>query len=139
MEHEWAELLPAHLQQRIEEWEETLWEEADEAAGDGDEPLSYGGDLCVAPGWKAGGFAAWGVTGPRRLGCPCGSPMELLLTVASAEWGGGPGSRTPLEDRARTGTHGRNVPTRVRVGRGGHLDVLVCSADRAHEPGVSLQ
>ncbi|MFF4544714.1 hypothetical protein ACFY1J_10785 [Streptomyces sp. NPDC001406] len=133
-EHEWAELLPTDLQLRIEEWEEALGEEADE-----EEPLSYDGDFSVAPGWKAGGFAAWGVTGPREVVCPCGSPMELLLTIASAEWGGVRSSWTPLEDRARAGTYGLNVPTRVSVGRGGHLDVFVCSADPTHGHEPSLQ
>ncbi|MFF4396563.1 hypothetical protein [Streptomyces sp. NPDC001480] len=138
-EHQWAELLPEGLRQRIEEWEETLWEEAGEEDEDEAEPLSYDADFSIAPGWKAGGFAAWGVTGPRQLLCSCGSPMRLLLTIASAEWGGVRSSWTPLEDLPLVGTHDVNIPTQVLVGRGGHLDVFVCRADPAHEYRTSLQ
>ncbi|MGW7402966.1 hypothetical protein ACWGI9_04350 [Streptomyces sp. NPDC054833] len=79
------------------------------------------------------------MTGPREVVCPCGSPRELLLTIASAEWGGVRSSWTPLEDRPRVGTYGLIVPTRVSVGRGGHLDVFVCSADPTHGHEPSLQ
>ncbi|WP_316776042.1 hypothetical protein [Streptomyces sasae] len=88
MEHQWAELLPEDLRLRIGEWEEALWEEADDV-------LSYDGDLAVAPGWKVGGFARWGVTGPQEPVCSCGSPMELLLAIGSAEWEGVRGSWMP--------------------------------------------
>ncbi|MCF3136873.1 hypothetical protein IPZ69_42490 [Streptomyces olivochromogenes] len=138
-EHEWGELLPEGLRRRIEEWEEALWEEAEEDADDEDEPVSYDGDLSIAPGWKVGGHAAWGVTGPDEFLCSCGSSMGLLLTIASAEWGGDRGSWTPIEDLSLIGRHGVNTPTQVRIGRGGHLDVFVCSVDPTHDHKLSFQ
>ncbi|MFJ9346836.1 hypothetical protein [Streptomyces sp. NPDC101237] len=140
-EHQWAELLPEELRLRIAEWEEALWEEADENGDDGDDALSYDADFAVAPGWKAGGFARWGVTGPQELVCSCGSPMRLLLAVGSAEWEGVRGSWRPLEEAASAGADetAARTPTRVVVGRGGSLLVFVCSADPAHEHRVSLQ
>ncbi|MEU6066758.1 hypothetical protein ABZ864_20290 [Streptomyces sp. NPDC047082] len=66
-------------------------------------------------------------------------PKDLQLRLASAEWGGVRSSWTPLEDLLVLGTYGLNVPTRVSVGRGGHVDVFVCSADPAHDHRSSLQ
>ncbi|MEU6278743.1 hypothetical protein [Streptomyces sp. NPDC047028] len=136
-EHQWAELLPEALRQRIEEWEESLGEGGDE--GDEGEVPSYDADFSIAPGWKVGGFAAWGVTGPTVPVCACGADMQLLLTVASAEWEGLRSSWTPLEDLAMIGTPDLNAPTQVVVGGGGHLDIFVCAADPAHPPQISLQ
>lgn len=95
----------------------------------------------MAPGWKVGGFARWGVTGHQELVCSCGSPMELLLAVGSVEWEGVRGSWRPLEDVTSAGAEGAaaRTPRRVVVGRGGSLLVFVCSADPAHEHRVSLQ
>ncbi|MFF4898386.1 hypothetical protein [Streptomyces sp. NPDC001068] len=140
-EHQWAELLPEDLRRRIEEWEEALWEEAEENGDDVDDALSYDADFAVAPGWKVGGFARWGVTGPQEQVCSCGRPMELLLAIGSAEWEGVRGSWRPVEEVASTGGDGAaaRTPTRVVVGRGGPLLVFVCSADPAHEHRVSLQ
>ncbi|MET8454749.1 hypothetical protein ABZV46_47930, partial [Streptomyces sp. NPDC005209] len=37
------------------------------------------------------------------------------------------------------GRHGVNTPTKVRIGRGGHLDIFVCSADPTHDHKLSFQ
>lgn len=138
IEHEWVELLGESLQERIEEWEETNEEEAGvEAAGRG-EFLTYADDFSIAPGWKVGGYAIWSTTGPSLMSCSCGAPMALLLAIDTMEWGGSR-SWVPLEDRELVGTRGANVPTRVRVGRGGSLNIFICPADPLHEHRVSLQ
>ncbi|MER6630953.1 hypothetical protein ABT301_22500 [Streptomyces sp. NPDC000987] len=138
MEHAWFELLSESLQRRIEDWEEEIEEETDEESADRGHFLTYDGDHSIAPGWKTGGYAAWGVTGPHAVVCACGTPMELLLAVSSAEWGG-TNSWVPLEDRELVGTHDANVPTQVSVGRGGSLNIFVCPANPLHGHEVSLQ
>ncbi|MEU2622819.1 hypothetical protein ABZ642_32635 [Streptomyces sp. NPDC007157] len=107
----------------------------------GHRKTGYDADFAVAPGWKVGGFARWGVTGPQELVCSCGSPMELLLAIGSAEWEGVRGSWTPLGEATSAGAEGAaaRTPTRVVVGRGGSLLVFVCLGDPAHGHRVSLQ
>ncbi|WP_327429113.1 hypothetical protein [Streptomyces sp. NBC_01236] len=138
VEHEYVELLSESLQGRIKEWEEGNEEEAGVEAASRGEFLTYGEDFSIAPGWKVGGYASWDVTGPHPVTCSCGAPMELLLAIGSMEWGG-TRSWVPLEDRELIGRRGANTPTRVRVGRGGSLNVFICPADPAHEHKVSLQ
>ncbi|MEU6555752.1 hypothetical protein ABZ915_36710 [Streptomyces sp. NPDC046915] len=135
VEHEYIELLSEGLQERIEEWEEENEEEAD---GSDDSP-TYEEDFSITPGWKVGGYATWGVTGPYAISCPsCGQSMELLLAINSLELGGNTGW-IPLEDRALIGTPEVNTPTQVRVGRGGSLNVFRCAADLRHDYTVVLQ
>jgi hypothetical protein len=138
MEHEFGELLSEGLQLRIEEWEEQIEEETDEESANRGHFLSYDGDHSIAPGWKVGGYATWGVTGPYAIDCSCETPMDLLLAINFAEWGG-TNSWVPLEDRELIGTYDANIPTQVTVGRGGSLNVFVCPADPAHEHKISLQ
>ncbi|MFD2121537.1 hypothetical protein ACFSNO_21175 [Streptomyces cirratus] len=65
----------------------------------------YDTELAVAPGWKAGGWAPWGRTDPCPQDCgACGAQMVPLLTIASFEWDGGPGSWVPYADRAAAAT-----------------------------------
>ncbi|MFF4542786.1 hypothetical protein [Streptomyces sp. NPDC001435] len=134
VEHEYIELLSESLRERVEEWEE----ENEEADG-GEDFLTYEEDFSIAPGWKVGGYATWGVTGPYAISCAsCGASMELLLAINSLELGGST-SWVPLEDRDLIGTHGMNTPTQVRVGRGGSLNVFRCSMDLRHDYKVILQ
>ncbi|MFH8610872.1 hypothetical protein ACH4D5_25690 [Streptomyces sp. NPDC018029] len=137
LEHEYQELFGENLQYRIEQWEEELEEEAEESGEE--EFVTYHHDLSIAPGWKVGGYASWGVTGPFEEVCSCGAPMRLLLTIASHEWDGGARSWIPLEDRDRIAVAGANIPTHVTVGRGGSLNVFVCSEDATHGHKLSLQ
>ncbi|MFF5495155.1 hypothetical protein [Streptomyces aquilus] len=127
VEYEWPELLGEDLQSRIQEWEEGLWEEEE----DGGESLGYDADFAVAAGWKVGGHAYWGVTGPHPMVCSCGTPMELLLAIRPSEHGGSR-SWVPLEDEAL-------APTHVSVGRVGTLNLFVCPKDPTHGHRTSLQ
>ncbi|EFL25636.1 LigA protein, partial [Streptomyces himastatinicus ATCC 53653] len=83
VEYEWPELLSEDVQERIDAWEEELM---DAAAEEDAYELTYTHDLSIAPGWKVGGFATWGLTGPARIDCACGAPMRPLLTVSDREW-----------------------------------------------------
>ncbi|WP_419995877.1 hypothetical protein [Streptomyces boninensis] len=135
-EYEYVELLDSDLQERIEEWEMGLEEEAEE---DDEEFLSYESDLSIAPGWKVGGFAKWNVSGPGEVTCSCGSQMKLLLTIATYEWEGGVSSWTPVEDRETPNPADNKHPTEIHVGRDGSLNVFACAADPRHEHQIVLQ
>lgn len=136
VEHEYVERLGSDLQERIEEWETQLEEEAED---DEEDILTYHHDLSVAPGWKVGGYAKWNVTGPADVTCSCGNSMRLFLTVAAYEWDGIISSWTPLEDRQAPSPQDIKHPTEVVVGRGGSLNVFACAADPRHEHKVFLQ
>ncbi|MFI7359248.1 hypothetical protein ACIBTP_35625 [Streptomyces avidinii] len=142
-EYPYIELLTGELGAAVEEWEDAQEEaahEAEEAAeARGEEtpdaawPPSYQSDLSIAPGWKAGGHAAWNLTGPGPMDCEaCAAPMELLLTVATNEWHTDSVSWIPLEDRQRN-------PTGVVVGNHGRLNVFACTRAPAHPHGFSVQ
>lgn len=132
VEHEYVELLPEDLQERIEEWEERLAEQAESESGEGAEPLDYDSDFSVAPGWKVGGYTHWNVTGPAHLVCACGQEMAPLLTIDSGERKGRDCSWVPMEERAAGWTHGCSTPTEVVVGRWSTMCVFACPADPAH-------
>lgn len=129
IEHEYAELLPSDLRNRIEEWENR----------DAEEAPRYQYDLSIPPGWKVGGFASWHLTGPQPVNCVCGQSMTLLLTIDSKEWDGGTRSWVPLEDQANMDKRNANTPTQVAVGRWGALRVFACPADATHPHRLSLQ
>ncbi|MFE5808825.1 hypothetical protein [Streptomyces sp. NPDC056491] len=142
-EYPYIELLTGELGAAVEEWEDAQEEaayeaeeearEEDEEDGGEDRLPTYQSDLSVAPGWKAGGHAAWNLTGPGAMDCDaCGSPMELLLTVATNEWHADSRSWIPLEDGPRN-------PTGVVVGNHGRLNVFACPGDPAHPHGFSVQ
>ncbi|MFD6229204.1 hypothetical protein ACFWFZ_20380 [Streptomyces sp. NPDC060232] len=156
-EYPYIELLTGELGERVEEWEDAQEEAAYEAedeeeaayeaqdeeedgyeAGGGARNAlpSYQSDLSVAPGWKAGGHAAWNVTGPGSTDCPgCGAGMRLLLTVDSYEWRADSESWRPP---ATSGADG-NRPTGVAVGNFGKLNVFACPHDPAHPHRFSVQ
>ena len=120
-EHQWGDLLPYAIRERLDEWED--WEDED--------AVSYQFDLSVPPGWKVGGFAPWPVTGPQDVVCGCGQRMEPLLTIDSREWDRGTRSWVPVEDRDVADT-AANTPTGVVVGRNGRLMIFVCLEDWSH-------
>jgi hypothetical protein len=138
VEHEWAELLDEGLQSRIEAWEEELWEENEGGYEDEGDALGYDADFSVAAGWKVGGFATWGSTGPYPVGCPCGTPMRLLLAIRPSEHDG-TASWIPEEDRDLPDLGNVLTPTHVRVGRGGTLNVFHCPADPTHAHRTVVQ
>ncbi|OMI85716.1 hypothetical protein BSZ07_32575 [Streptomyces sp. M1013] len=127
-EHQWGDLLPYSIRERLDEWED--WEDED--------AVSYQSDLSIPPGWKVGGFAPWPLTGPQDVVCRCGQRMDLLLAVDSREWDRGTRSWVPVEDRHLADTEA-NTPTQVVVGRGGRLLIFVCAADWSHPNRVLVQ
>ncbi|MFJ9767346.1 hypothetical protein ACIRUY_26335 [Streptomyces erythrochromogenes] len=157
-EYPYIELLTGELGERVAEWEdaqeEAAYEDEDEDAyvdeaayedGDGEAaaPPTYQGDLSVAPGWKAGGHAAWNVTGPGSADCgDCGHAMRLLLTIDSYEWRSDSESWRPLPTGPGAGVGpgaDTNRPTGVAVGNFGKLNVFACRRDPAHPHHFSVQ
>ncbi|WP_412077927.1 hypothetical protein ACLF6K_27595 [Streptomyces xanthophaeus] len=163
-EYPYIEVLPGELGERVEAWEdaqeeasyeaqEEAEEEDSERAGEGASEEtgalpSYQSDLSLAPGWKAGGHAAWNVTGPGTMDCrTCGSAMELLLTIATREFHSDstswiPLEDSPLEDRLpedRLPEDHVASPTGVVVGNHGKLNVFACPQDPAHPHDFSVQ
>ncbi|MGW1785533.1 hypothetical protein ACWCQQ_41565 [Streptomyces sp. NPDC002143] len=132
--------LPEELCARIDGWEEVL--EAEAGQGEDAEragPVGYQYDLSIPPGWRVGGFASWHTTDPYPMDClTCAAPMELLLTIDGSEWDGGSGSWKPLEDRGLR-PHPFAIPTGIRVGRDGELNVFACPASPEHPHRWSLQ
>ncbi|MBC2878180.1 MULTISPECIES: hypothetical protein [Streptomyces] len=136
LEHEYVELLPPGLMERVVAWNERQEAEAEERGQDF--PLTYQHDLSVAPGWKVGGFASWHLTGPVPVVCSCGTPMRPLLTVAEHEWDGGAPTWVPLEDQDMIEAAEANAPTQVAVGSG-WMYVFTCPADPTHPHHVEFQ
>ena len=135
-----AGLLPQELRGRIDGWEGIL-EAAAEQREDEEraEPVGYQHDLSIPPGWRVGGFASWHTTDPYPMDClTCATPMELLLTIDSSEWDGGSGSWKPLEERGLR-PHPFAIPTKIRVGRDGELNIFACPTDPEHPHRWSLQ
>ncbi|MFD3485853.1 hypothetical protein [Streptomyces sp. NPDC058665] len=130
-EHQYGELLPPHLQERLAEREDF----------DDDIAVRYQYDLSIPPGWKVGGFASWHLSGPpdRPLQCTCGEPLELLLTIDSSEWDGGTRSWVPVEDQGIVDDPEANRPTQITVGRSGILMFFVCPADHSHPHRLIVQ
>ncbi|MFE1827683.1 hypothetical protein [Streptomyces yangpuensis] len=150
-EYPYIESLTGELGELVEEWEDAQ-EEAAYEAEDEDEDFalpSYQSDLSVAPGWKAGGHAAWNVTGPGNMDCHgCGHGMRLLLTVDSYEWRSDSESWRPLPAGAAALAEGEGEgtaegdahrPTGVAVGNFGKLNVFACPHDPAHPHRLSVQ
>ncbi|MFF0558864.1 hypothetical protein [Streptomyces sp. NPDC004266] len=167
VEHEYLGLLDEELQEAIADWEESLLDEEDEEDEDDDAydsstPQSYDtyeeyeaatararaeeeyevdymGDLSIAPGWKAGGFASWHLTDPAPVDCEaCGTPMPPLLTVDQWECDGGSRSWLPLEDRDSADDPDVIDPVGVYLGRG-VMRVHTCPVDPAHPHRLSFQ
>jgi hypothetical protein len=122
-EYPYGGLLPAGLDQRIQQWES-------------DAGPSYQYELSIANGWKVGGWSSWSLTDPYPMVCDCGQDLELLLTIASSEWDRGESWR-PLED-LDTGFHGCS-PTQVTIGRGYSLWIFICPASFDHPHQMSMQ
>ncbi|MFE7185083.1 hypothetical protein [Streptomyces erythrochromogenes] len=102
--------------------------------------MGYQGALSVAPGWKAGGWAApftfRDSDGPEELRCArCPAVGEPLLTLDHNEWNPETESWRPVEEaRGASAT-----PTDVTVGRGYTLQVYACPADPRHPPVTVMQ
>ncbi|MEU6438995.1 hypothetical protein [Streptomyces sp. NPDC047046] len=89
----------------------------------------YRADLGAAPGWKAGGWAPWGLTDPVPRFCvDCGGRMTPLLTIPSDEWEPGRESWVPAEERALAHVPDAAEPTGVTIQSGHHLQLYVCGS-----------
>jgi hypothetical protein len=94
-----------------------------EEIGDG---YTYGFELSTAPGWKVGGWPRW-IQEPSSTDCgTCGAEMTLVLTIDTAEHGGG---RWQPEEEAGLPTTPEYIsPTNIVVGRWANLHFFVCPA-----------
>ncbi|MFF3090289.1 hypothetical protein ACFVRB_35405 [Streptomyces nojiriensis] len=127
LEYPAAHDLDPELAGRIDGWDE------DGATG-------YRGALSVAPGWKAGGWAApftfRDSGGPAELRCGrCSAVGEPLLTLGHTEWNGETESWRPVEEAQGASA----TPTEVTVGRGYTLQFYACPADPRHPPVTVMQ
>ncbi|WSQ08843.1 hypothetical protein OG604_14255 [Streptomyces sp. NBC_01231] len=128
VEHPYFMTLDPALQERIAAWE-----------GPEDEGDRYISDLSTAPGWKAGGYVAWPLTGPRPLVCSiCGTELAPLLTAEESEWDPSTTSWIPYEDEQNADAMWANDPTGVSPGRG-RLTIAVCPRDANHPIGLVSQ
>lgn len=98
----------------------------------------YSINLSVAPGWKVGGWASWGLTDPIPQCClACGTAMNPLLTIATGEWDSSDHSWIPYEMQQSTApTRGDrprpNHPTAIQIGRGYKQQLYVCPVSPEH-------
>ncbi|MCX5265685.1 hypothetical protein [Streptomyces sp. NBC_00199] len=139
--------LDTELQQQLEDWRN--WQTAGAVLDSSDVPYSkvfyselYAARLSVAPGWKVGGWTRWGLTDPQPRLCPsCGTEMDPLLTIASAEWNSHNPYWIPHEDQARSTSSTTNPapwnPTELDLARGYGLQLHVCPASPDH-PHIEL-
>lgn len=128
--------IPDDLKERIYAWQDQNLD------GNGEHAYCYEFDLSVCPGTKIGGYLSW-IQFPWIPGCSCGSNMEHLLTITSAEWNGLIDRRwTPEEDQQilaelhkswdereeRDGLRQYAIlnPTGLTLGDCGHMHVFVC-------------
>ena len=98
---------------------------------------SYQYDLCVAPGWKMGGWAPWSYTDPKPALCPeCGTEQQPFLYIDSGEWDGGNRTWIPLEDRSAEAWP-QEYPSasnqaQVVIGRGYGMQIYTCPKSFEH-------
>lgn len=131
--------LSAELGQLVGDW--SRWQAADVGVDSSyaDYPQElYDDELADAPGWKVGGWPPWGRTDPIPRFCAvCDARMVPLLTIASFDWDGGPGSWIPYEDQAvasdrRVAGQSPAQPTAVQVGSTDNMQLYVCPASPEH-------
>ncbi len=95
-------------------------------------------NLCIAPGFKVGGYINWGMTDPYPNPCPtCGAPTEPLLTIDSTEWYSNIHHWIPYEDQAADLAWGPvqggpSSPTRICVSDANAEIIRVCPASPEH-------
>jgi hypothetical protein len=139
--------LSKELQRQLEDWRR--WQAAGTPLDGADTPRAkayyaelYTQRLSTAPGWKVGGWTRWGLTDPEpRLCSSCGTEMDPLLTIASAEWSTHIPDWIPDQDRARstpsaTAPH-RSNPTQLDLPGGYNLQLHVCPVSPDH-PHIEL-
>ncbi|MFG2430753.1 hypothetical protein [Streptomyces sp. NPDC048590] len=131
--------LSKEVRSLLEDW--SRWESAGDAVDSRYAPYPseyYTINLSVAPGWKAGGWASWGVTDPKPQFCPaCDTPMDPLLTIATHEWSSNNHSWIPYEMRqstapVRAGEPRPNQPAAIQIGRSYKQQLYVCPVSSQH-------
>lgn len=128
--------LEGELRQRVDRW--TM----DQIPGvefggleDDDQPYD---PLCLAPGWKIGGWIDWNMQDPYPTPCPtCGTPTEPLLTIASTEWAFDIHHWIPFEDQAANISWGAvqgspSMPTQICVSDANNQIIRICSTSHEH-------
>lgn len=105
--------------------------ESDDGDSEEEPATTYAYGLSVAPGTKVGGYPEW-IQDPEWPLCECGSQMEYLLTVDSAECDGGTWKRwLPQEDR-HVWTADYAIRTRIQcaaklmLGDMGNINYFIC-------------
>ncbi|MFI2281330.1 hypothetical protein [Nocardia beijingensis] len=128
--------LAGELRQRVDQW--TMAQIPGVEFGgleDDDHPYNF---LCIAPGWKIGGFIRWGMQDPYPNPCPtCGTPTEPLLTIASDEWQSDIHHWIPYEDQAANISWGAvqggpNRPTQICVSDANNQIIRICPVSHEH-------
>ncbi len=105
-----------------------------------DQPYRY---LCIAPGWKIGGYVNRGMQDPYPNPCPtCGTQTEPLLTIASSEWDFDVHHWIPYEDQAANISWGAiqdgpSMPTQICVSDANDQIIRVCPVSPEH-PHISM-
>ncbi|MET9693702.1 hypothetical protein ABZY81_35625 [Streptomyces sp. NPDC006514] len=133
--------LSAELREQLRDW--SRWQAAGSGVDSSYAPYPesfYGSRLSLAPGWKVGGWAPWGLTDPVARFCSaCDAGMVPLLTICSGEWDRGTRSWIPYEDQsvAQQGGDIESNPPEVQVSKGDHLQLYVCPESPEH-PHASL-
>ncbi|MFI5539003.1 hypothetical protein ACIA5H_21715 [Nocardia sp. NPDC051900] len=135
--------LEGELRQRVDQW--TMAQIPGVEFGgleDDDHPYNF---LCIAPGWKIGGFIRWGMQDPYPNPCPtCGTPTEPLLTIASREWRSDIHHWIPYEDQAANiswGAYqgGPSTPTQICVSDVNDQIIRICPVSHEHPPIQMMQ
>ncbi|PJN17385.1 hypothetical protein CG724_17310 [Streptomyces sp. CB02120-2] len=130
--------LSKELQQQLGDW--SRWQAAGAGVDSSYAPYPdsfYSEELSIAPGWKVGGWAPWGLTDPVVRFCTaCEAEMFPLLTIASKEWHYRYLSWVPAEDQAIASVSHSGVVNspRIQISGGNHLQLYVCpeSPDHPH-------
>ena len=131
--------LSKELRSLLEDW--SRWEAASDVVDSryASYPSEfYSTNLSVAPGWKVGGWASWGLTDPIAQSCPaCDTATNPLLTIATNEWDSSNHSWIPHEVQQSTaptrgGEPRPNQPAAIQIGRGYRQQLYVCPASPEH-------
>jgi hypothetical protein len=136
--------LDEELRDRIEEWcehtqvcVEKVWDGHKWVEREEPDSSYYQSELSVAPGWKVGGWAHWGLRDPWPIICTtCGTRMEPLLNIDSGDLYSN--SWMSIEDRALvanpTPYPGPWNPVMIVIGRGYNMQIYRCpvSVDPPH-------
>ncbi|WP_369275517.1 hypothetical protein AB5J55_41045 [Streptomyces sp. R11] len=91
-------------------------------------------ELPVAPGWKVGGWPAWGLTDPIARFCIAWHRDEPAADHRINEWDRSNVGWAPYEDQAPAALESAGVanPPGVQVSRGNHLQLYVCPKFHSH-------